>query len=166
MDHPYNATALLILDLDGTVRECTVEGQPCPNKPGEQRLLPGAAAGIRAALDADITVGFATNQGGISLGYMSEAAFHNIGAELFDLLGTAGVDVEHDELGSIKYCSESRPCFWRKPSPGMLLALMVEFEVEPHATLFVGDRDTDREAAERAGCRFLDAAEWRALFPA
>lgn len=43
----------------------------------------------------------------------------------------------------------------RKPQPGMLLEAMADAGVEPHETLFIGDRDTDQEAAEMALCHFL-----------
>jgi histidinol phosphatase-like enzyme len=31
---------LIIFDADGTLRYCTVDGQPCPNRPDEWRLYP------------------------------------------------------------------------------------------------------------------------------
>lgn len=33
---------LIIFDADGTLRRCTVPGQPCPNKADEWELMPGA----------------------------------------------------------------------------------------------------------------------------
>jgi HAD superfamily hydrolase (TIGR01662 family) len=45
---------------------------------------------------------------------------------------------------------------WRKPLPGMLLQAMKEAGTSPHETLFVGDREDDRGAAQAAGCAF----EW------
>jgi phosphoglycolate phosphatase-like HAD superfamily hydrolase len=66
---------------------------------------------------------------------------------------------------------------WRKPAPGMLLAAMQaavvspasvdpnatvtpDGTIDPDATLFVGDSDDDRAAAQAAGVRFLPAAEF------
>jgi phosphoglycolate phosphatase len=43
-----------------------------------------------------------------------------------------------------------------KPDPGPLLAALERLEVGPENALFVGDSDTDRVAAERAGTAF----EW------
>jgi HAD superfamily hydrolase (TIGR01662 family) len=45
--------------------------------------------------------------------------------------------------------------FWRKPEPGMLLAATREAGVCPEETLMVGDRETDQEAASRAGTDFV-----------
>lgn len=151
---------LLILDLDGTVRECTVPGQPCPNLPGQQRLLPGAAAGIRTALDAGVKVAFATNQAGVALGYTDERTIQKVYEELFLLLS--------NEMGTLLdaalYACHHAPdagCWCRKPSPGMLQRAMLELRALPGKTLFVGDRDSDREAAWRAACHFCEAGRWR-----
>lgn len=43
---------------------------------------------------------------------------------------------------------------WRKPSPGMLLQAMRDAAVAPSATLMIGDRPEDRQAAAAAGCYF------------
>ena len=47
----------------------------------------------------------------------------------------------------------------RKPDPGPLLAAIEELGVEPSATLFVGDSESDAEAARRAGTDFQWAHE-------
>ena len=152
---------LLILDLDGTVRECTVDGQPCPNRPGEQRLIPGAAEAITDAMGNGMKVVAATNQGGIGLGYMTLTDFDAIASELQGLLLDAGVPRELDMV----YCCPHSPrsgCACRKPEPGMLQDAMRRFLVARNEAVFVGDRDSDREAAEAAGIHFVDAAAWRA----
>lgn len=49
---------------------------------------------------------------------------------------------------------------WRKPMPGMLLQAMRDAGVTPEETLFVGDSEDDRGAAEAAGCAF----DWAETF--
>ena len=49
---------------------------------------------------------------------------------------------------------------WRKPSPGMLLAAMLDMEYAPMHTLMVGDGDEDSAAAHAAGCDFMHAADF------
>jgi HAD superfamily hydrolase (TIGR01662 family) len=51
-----------------------------------------------------------------------------------------------------------RACACRKPEPGMLQEALTFFEVKPEEALFIGDRDTDRRAAEAAGIAFQWAA--------
>jgi phosphoglycolate phosphatase len=52
-----------------------------------------------------------------------------------------------------------------KPDPEGMIALADRHGVEPHEMLLVGDKDGDRECAERAGARFLHVEEigvrWR-----
>jgi FMN phosphatase YigB (HAD superfamily) len=50
---------------------------------------------------------------------------------------------------------------WRKPAPGMLLEAARHFDVALTELTYVGDMQTDHQAAIAAGCRYLDAAVWR-----
>ena len=53
--------------------------------------------------------------------------------------------------------------YYRKPSHGMLAAGAWAFHNQTDPTLvYIGDMESDRQAAVAAKCRYLDAAEWRA----
>ena len=156
---------LLILDLDGTVRSCTVPEQPCPNRVGEQALLPGAAEAIRYALGRGVLICGATNQGGIGLGFTTETDHAEMVCELTGLIADAiGLNIAFP----VWHCAHAPDagCACRKPQPEMLLEAMRSFRVRPEETLFVGDRASDEQAAAAASCRFLEATEWRAHTPA
>ena len=45
-------------------------------------------------------------------------------------------------------------CFCRKPSPGMLLELSYQRNIDLNCSLFVGDSFVDMQAANSAGCDF------------
>lgn len=45
---------------------------------------------------------------------------------------------------------------WRKPRPGMIKQGAFNIGYKPEEVLYVGDMDTDKEAAKNAGCQFLD----------
>jgi len=47
-----------------------------------------------------------------------------------------------------------------KPAPAMLLEICKQFNAHPADELFVGDWETDRQAAEAAGCSFAWANEF------
>jgi D-glycero-D-manno-heptose 1,7-bisphosphate phosphatase len=51
-------------------------------------------------------------------------------------------------------------CDYRKPAPGMLLSLMGQFGVSADETIYVGDMDSDRQAAEAAGVTFIHASKF------
>lgn len=47
---------------------------------------------------------------------------------------------------------------FRKPEPGMLLYSCELWGIVPSALVYVGDMESDREAAHRAGAQFVDAS--------
>ncbi|HQT01250.1 MAG: hypothetical protein B7Y26_03735 [Hydrogenophilales bacterium 16-64-46] len=96
-----------------------------------------------------------TNQAGIGRGYYSEADFHRLTDWMLARFGDAGVRVEgvyfcpyHPEHGVGAYRQESA-C--RKPNPGMLLQARDELGVNLADSLLIGDKESDIEAAQRAG---------------
>ena len=139
---------LIIFDADDTLRRCTVEGQPCPNRPGEWELLPGVREKI-AALPDQTYFAIVSNQGGIGLGKMPREVAWQMLLELADQTMRG--------RGVVYMCPHSPKdgCTCRKPSPLMLYLAMDALEVKPADTLYVGDMESDREAAKRAGVDFL-----------
>ncbi len=153
---------LILFDADGTLRRCTVEGQPCPNKEGEWELLPGVKEKLAefnwgSPHAGDTAFAIISNQAGVGLGYMTEEAAYRL---LQDLIKEAfGV---HPSSTSIQM-RPHRPdggCRCRKPSPTMLLVQIAAWDVRPSETLYVGDMESDRQAAEAAGCAFMWAKDF------
>ena len=68
MNHPF-PYQLFIFDADGTLRRCTVPGQPCPNQPGEWELLPNVVETLHHYDWRVRDYAIVSNQGGIGLGY-------------------------------------------------------------------------------------------------
>lgn len=152
-------TRLYIFDADGTLRRTTVEGQPCPNQPGDWELIPG----VRERL-AEISwgpgrahFGVATNQGGVGLGYLTLETARSMLVEMVEQ--AFGVPAP---AGSIEICPHAphTGCPCRKPRPEMLLRLMRRFRAKRTETLFVGDMDRDEEAARRARVPFVWAYDF------
>ena len=48
----------------------------------------------------------------------------------------------------------------RKPNPGMIIEIMSYWQVKPENTLYVGDRDTDKLAADNSNCDFMWAKDF------
>ncbi|MFH1037222.1 MAG: HAD-IIIA family hydrolase [PVC group bacterium] len=153
---------LIIFDADGTLRRCTVPGQVCPNAPDQWELLPGVKetlAGIQwgSPGKGKTALGIASNQAGIERGYLTE--------ELADrmLLETVAQAAGFSPVeGSVQICPHSSrsDCGCRKPGPLMLRRLMRFWDVRTEDTLFVGDMESDRQAAENAGCDFAWAKDF------
>ena len=154
---------LIIFDADGTLRYCTVEGQPCPNRAGEWKLYPGVIEKLslfnwaHPGAETGVGYGIASNQGGVGVGYFPEDTAARLLQDTFrEAFGFSPSE------GTVEMCPHvpHSGCGCRKPDPAMLNRLMELYGVSPENVLFVGDRDADRNAALNAGCDFQLASEF------
>lgn len=161
---------LLVLDLDGTVRE----GKDDPlgrfvNGPEDVRVFPEAVEMMRRWKSGGGKIIAASNQGGIALGIVSYenvvaalAETHRQCQEMFDKLCICS---HHPQA---KDPAEAR-CWCRKPLPGLIIDAVSDLAsyygeiYPPHMALMVGDRNEDQECARLANIDFQWAADWRAL---
>lgn len=158
---------LLICDADGTIRETTVPGQWYPKAPGEWVVRPGVKERL-ATIDWEaVGFGVASNQGGVFLGELSESMARQLLIDMVKaVLPPDVVDdrtfLPHMSTAFIQLCPhDSRGvCSCRKPMPGMLTRIMAFYDASPQRTLFVGNADTDRQAAVNAGCMYMDEADF------
>jgi D-glycero-D-manno-heptose 1,7-bisphosphate phosphatase len=156
---PQPTAKLYIFDADGTLRWTTIPGQPCPNRPGEWRLMPNVKEILRQMNwgPGGSLLGVASNQGGVALGYLTkEMAYQLIEATLVEAIGF----IPPGAIIDMCVCPPDARCACRKPNPGMLLHIMQIVHVAPEETLFIGDLEIDQEAARRAGVAFIWAHEF------
>lgn len=145
--------SMIIFDADGTLRRCTVPNQPCPNKPGEWEVIPGVREKI-ATLPESMRFAIVSNQGGVGLGMMTQEVALSMLRDLSDDLFKTRCAIFaclHAPLSG---------CICRKPSPMMIFEAMEMLGKKRHEALYVGDMDSDCEAAERAGIDFMWAWEF------
>lgn len=134
----------VFLDRDGVINDNTAP----VNHPQDLRIYPAAKAGLQLLHQAGYLLFIVTNQGGIELGYLSEAELQAIHHELLQQLQP------YCKITDIKYCPHYyRQCSCRKPQPGMVLELAGQYNVSLSSSWMVGDRESDIEAGRRAGCR-------------
>lgn len=136
----------VFLDRDGVINQA-YDFRP-PNHAGELVLFPGVPEAIRAFNEAGYLVFVVTNQGGVGLGYMTEADLAEIHRKLSELVVAQG-----GKFTEIRACTHKprAGCDCRKPEPGMILALAEKYNVDLKASFMVGDRDVDLQAGQRAG---------------
>jgi D-glycero-D-manno-heptose 1,7-bisphosphate phosphatase len=157
--HPVPGKTLLLFDADGTLRRCTVPGQPCPNKPGEWELLPNVRETLAVYNWQTTWCAVISNQGGIGLGYLEEAM------AMFLLQETLTVATGHPVLPHQVWLCPHAPqagCACRKPAPLLLERAQLSMHNQgwPHGhqhVLYIGDQESDRDAAERAAIDFCYA---------
>jgi D-glycero-D-manno-heptose 1,7-bisphosphate phosphatase len=146
----------LFLDRDGVLNED--EGYVCRWE--DFRWIAGAKQAIGAFNAAGWLVIVVTNQSGIGRGYYTEADMHALHEEVRRALAAEGAHVDafyhapqHPEAVVEAYRHPDPPD--RKPNPGMLLRAMHDWPVDVARSVLVGDKDSDVEAARRAGVRGL-----------
>jgi len=171
---PLSARGAAFLDRDGVINDQTA----FVNTPDDFRLIPGSASAIRRLNEAGIPVVVVTNQGGIALGYLTEADLAAIHERMAYLLAEEGAHVD-----KIYYCphypvpgaettpvegsaarreagfdpsrrsAEAAPeCPDRKPGIGMLERARDELGIDLRKSVLIGDAPTDILAGNRAGC--------------
>ena len=146
---------LFIFDADDTLRRTTVPGKPCPHAADEWELMPGVRETLRQVSwgqPGAPRLGVASNQDQVAYGHLTLERARQLLRDL--AVAASGTSPPDDALQLCPHALDV-PCGCRKPSPGMLLSIMDHYGVEREATVFVGNHEVDREAAERAGVAFV-----------
>lgn len=148
---------LIIFDKDGTLIASL--GRRPANTLAEQVLLPGVLETCARLRAQGHVLGICSNQGGVAYGIIAHPAARALVRDVARQIGAAAWRCcPHHPQGRVaEYAIE---CDCRKPKPGMLLDIMRKLGYERAQTLYVGDQDSDRLAAEAAGVRFISAKEF------
>jgi D-glycero-D-manno-heptose 1,7-bisphosphate phosphatase len=110
--------------------------------------------GIREALNQLASLGLPmiviSNQAAVGKGLMDTAGLEEITSKMYQELAHDGTF-----LTAAYYCphrpDENCPC--RKPKPALLQAAAADLNLDLTRSIFVGDAETDVEAARAAGCK-------------
>ena len=146
----------IFLDRDGVLNE----DQGYVHRWEDFRWIEGAREAVAAFNRAGWLVIVVTNQSGVGRGYYTEADMHALHARMVVELAEAGARIDafyfcpqHPEAAEAAYRHPDPPD--RKPNPGMILRAIAEWPIDPERSVLVGDKDSDMEAAQRAGVRAL-----------
>lgn len=176
---------LYLFDMDGTlIRTFLDKGTVLDYDDVE--ILPGRVEKLRALAAEGHSVALVTNQGGMAFGYQTSEQVNrklNKVCQELEIFGTDGWSTSAYTLAwtpvdtpgrSTVYASFGHPDAtvnrwgghhaahpdWRKPGGGMIKHAMAGYGVTPEETVFVGDMESDRKAAEAAGVAYVDAEEF------
>jgi D-glycero-D-manno-heptose 1,7-bisphosphate phosphatase len=146
---PFNKA--IFLDRDGTIN---VEKNYLID-PADLVLLPGVGEALRRGQEAGYLLIVVTNQSGVARGYFTATAVEELHDHLQSELHPYGVQIDafylcphHPEHGT-------GPCDCRKGEPGMLLQAAREHHIDLAASWMIGDKSSDIEAGNKAGCRSI-----------
>jgi len=145
---------LYIFDKDGTI--IASYGNRPANTIEEQHLLPGVGEKCAELRAQGHHLAVASNQGGVAFGFITNDQARALVAHAARLIGTKDYAYcPHHPKGTDPI--HGIACGCRKPQPGMILQLILRNGIAASDTIVVGDRDTDRQAAEAAGAHFIHA---------
>ena len=126
-------------------------------RPEDFQWMPGAIEAIRYFNEQGYLVFVVTNQSGVARGFYKEEDVQKLHAWMNEELGRQGSHID-----AFYYCPHylegtipdyMMTCQCRKPEAGMLLQAMDEWPVDKERSLLIGDRQSDIDAADRAGIK-------------
>jgi D-glycero-D-manno-heptose 1,7-bisphosphate phosphatase len=137
----------VFLDRDGVINKAVVRGaKPYPPASvAELCILPGVHEALLKLRAGGFLLYVVTNQPDVARGTQTRASIERMHAFIRSLLPLDGFYVcYHDNRDG---------CDCRKPAPGLVLSAAREHGIDLHESYLVGDRWSDVEAGQRAGCR-------------
>ncbi len=142
----------VFLDRDGVL----IEDSGYPHRPEHLILIPGAAEAVGAITAAGALAVIVTNQSGVARGLFDLETMHGFNAALTERLAEGGGRIDaayacpfHADAKDARYRHPDHPD--RKPNPGMILSAARDLPIDMTRSFLIGDRDSDLEAARRAG---------------
>ena len=139
------------LDRDGVLNEDT----GYVGSSDRLTWIEGAIAAVKQFNDRGWYVFLVTNQAGVARGLFTEDAVFALHAHMAKSLAQAGAHIDdmrfcpyHADASVERYRKISD---WRKPEPGMILDLLAAWPVKRERSVLIGDKDSDMQAAARAG---------------
>jgi D-glycero-D-manno-heptose 1,7-bisphosphate phosphatase len=147
---PASATEplkLVVLDRDGVINR---DSPDFIRSEDEWHPLPGSLEAIAAASAAGWTVVVATNQSGVTRGYLTEAALERIHERMCAAARAAG-----GRIDAVFFCPHGpdEGCGCRKPAHGLFTRISQRYGRPLAGVPAIGDSARDIEAARRAGAR-------------
>jgi D-glycero-D-manno-heptose 1,7-bisphosphate phosphatase len=145
--------AAVFLDRDGTM----IHDVGYLGRLSDLRWFSFTVEAIRLFNRAGLLVCVTTNQGGVGLGYYTEAVVHDIHAQMDATLAAGGARVDgwfhcphhpHARLDALRI-----DCDCRKPGIGMIQQAADRFPIDLARSFVIGDKLADVAMADRAGAR-------------
>ncbi len=146
MSHFMLPSIAVFLDRDGTLNK----DDGYITVPEQLELFPGVSKALARLNQLGVSVILVTNQSAIGRGFMTAEDLRRIHQKLENLLKADG-----GKLDAVYYCPHhpSDGCLCRKPGVAMIQQAIKDFSLDVSQCYFVGDKDSDLEAAYRAGVK-------------
>lgn len=150
---PLNRKRILILDRDGTLNQ----DRGYEYQKENLQIFPEAISLLSKATNLGFGMVIATNQGGAALGKFSISQSLEFNAELAYRFAKQGIVLSAAYIcfhHPLSLDEQKRICLCRKPKPGLLTRVLLDYRLETHNALMIGDQESDAKAAAVAGIDF------------
>lgn len=139
----------IFLDRDGVINQTIFRmGKPrAPYLLSEFELLDRVAEACEILKQHNYRLIVVTNQPDVARGWVSRSAVDAVNERVLQ-------ELPIDELYAC-FHTNSDDCLCRKPRPGMLLSAAKKWNIDLAASYMIGDRLSDIEAGQSAGCRSI-----------
>jgi len=144
----------LILDYDGTLRECIGGNEKYPVLPEQIEIKPNRTNVLSAYKAKGYHLLGASNQSGVQKGELTFDTARELFNHTNQLLG------HHIEVDFCPHQSAPPVCYCRKPQVAIGVNFINKYKLNPSDTIFVGDYTTDATFAKRCGFQYVDQAEF------
>ena len=154
IDDPTFTNKALILDYDGTLRECINGNGMFPLTEDQIEIKPKRKEILQSYLDKGYLLLGVSNQSAIAKGELAHAK----AIDLFNHTNKGiGLDIE------FQFCPhQSAPisCYCRKPMPGYGVDFIIKHKLNRKESIFCGDMTSDKTFAKRCGFQYIDQADF------
>jgi HAD superfamily hydrolase (TIGR01662 family) len=153
-DDPSFTNKAVILDYDGTLRECIGGNGKYPTAKEQIEIKENRKAILdRYKSNGYLLLGM-SNQSGVHKGDLTNEVAHELFQHTNKLLD---VEIEYN------FCPhQSAPisCYCRKPMQGKAVEMILKHKLKRQDCIMVGDFTSDKTFATRAGFQYVDQAEF------
>ncbi len=113
-------------------------------------FMPDMRKALRELSSLQLPMIVISNQSAVGRGLLTPTALQDITTHMQKTLLDDGVC-----LSAVYFCTHTpeEGCLCRKPKPGLFHAAAVDFNINLSRSIFIGDSDTDTQAALAAGCQ-------------
>lgn len=150
----------LLLDRDGVINR---EIGRHVHRWEDFEILPDVPEFLRRASEWGFRIVIVSNQSGIAKGLYGHGTVRELHRHLVQELEKYGASISGCFYAP-HHPSQGNSLF-RKPDSLMLERALAKFDIDPDRALFIGDKESDREAGERAGIRTLRIEPNSSLLP-
>ncbi len=137
----------VFLDRDGVINK----ERGYTHRLEDFEILPGLIEGLKFLRQKGFLLIIVSNQSGIAQGLYKQSEVEVLHKYMLEEFSKSGLRIEE-----IYYCIHHPTvsnCICRKPDSLFVEKSLARFNIDPKISFFIGDKDRDVEAAEKAGVK-------------